>query len=279
VIGLAPSTYYARPKLAREDRERQDADLRDQVERVQIEHSTQAGYRFVLRYLKRQGIDVGERKLRRVMKKYDLHARIKRAFVATTDSRHAHRVYPNHLPGRTVMGLDEVWTADLTYVRIGNGFVYVAIVMDLYSRKVIGWHVSKRIDGELALAALRMAIERRKPKAGCIHHSDRGVQYLCGEYVQLLEKYGFWISNSRKGNPYDNAWTERFMRTLKQEEVYLANYETYLDVIENLPAFIEDVYNERRIHSGIDYLTPNELEERVRKDPSNPENRRFDLLL
>ncbi len=279
MIGLAPSTYYARPKLAREDRERQDADLRDQVERVQIEHSTQAGYRFVLRYLKRQGIDVGERKLRRVMKKYDLHARIKRAFVATTDSRHAHRVYPNHLPGRTVMGLDEVWTADLTYVRIGNGFVYVAIVMDLYSRKVIGWHVSKRIDGELALAALRMAIERRKPKAGCIHHSDRGVQYLCGEYVQLLEKYGFWISNSRKGNPYDNAWTERFMRTLKQEEVYLANYETYLDVIENLPAFIEDVYNERRIHSGIDYLTPNELEERVRKDPSNPENRRFDLLL
>jgi putative transposase len=104
-------------------------------------------------------------------------------------------------------------------------------------------------------------------------------QYLCGEYVTLLEQHGFWISNSRKGNPYDNAWTERFMRTLKQEEVYLANYETYLDVIENLPAFIEDVYNERRIHSSIDYLTPNELEERVRKDPTNPDNRRFDLPL
>lgn len=277
--GLAASTFYRRPKVARADRERADAELRDQVERVQLEHSTQAGYRFVLRYLKRQGIDVGERKLRRVMKKYDLHARIKRAFVATTDSRHAHRVYPNHLPGRTVMGPDEVWTADLTYIRIGNGFVYLAIVMDLYSRKVIGWHVSRRIDGELALAALRMAIQRRKPKPGCIHHSDRGVQYLCGEYVTLLEQHCFWISNSRKGNPYDNAWTERFMRTLKQEEVYLANYETYLDVIENLPAFIEDVYNERRIHSGIDYLTPNELEERVRKDPSNPDNRRFDLLL
>jgi putative transposase len=279
VIELAPSTYYAKPKVERSDRERADAELRDRIERVQLENSTQAGYRFVLRYLKRQGVDVGERKLRRVMKKYDLHARIKRAFVVTTDSKHSHRVYPNHLPGRTVMSPDEVWTADLTYIRIGNGFVYLAIVLDLYSRKVIGWHVSKRIDGELAIAALRMAIGRRAPKPGCIHHSDRGVQYLSGEYVALLEQHGFWISNSRKGNPYDNAWTERFMRTLKQEEVYLANYETYLDVIENLPAFIEDVYNERRIHSSIDYLTPNELEERVRKDPSNPDNRRFDLLL
>lgn len=279
MIELPASTYYARPKIGREERERADAELRDRVERVQMEYSTQAGYRFVLRYLKRQGVSVGERKLRRVMKKYDLHARIKRAFVVTTNSQHGHRVYPNHLPGRTVMAPNEAWTADLTYIRIGNGFVYLAIVLDLYSRKVIGWHVSKRIDGELAIAALRMAIERRKPRPGCVHHADRGVQYLCKEYVALLEQHGFWISNSRKGNPYDNAWTERFMRTLKQEEVYLANYETYLDVIENLPAFIEDVYNERRIHSSIDYLTPNELEERVRKDPSNPDNRRFDLLL
>jgi putative transposase len=177
------------------------------------------------------------------------------------------------------MGLDEVWTADLTYIRIGNGFVYLAVILDLYSRRVIGWSISKRIDGELALAALRMAISQRKPKPGCIHHSDRGVQYLCAEYVALLEKHGFWISNSGKGNPYDNAWTERFMRTLKQEEVYLANYETYLDVIENLPRFIEEVYNEKRIHSGINYLTPVEFEEMIRKNPSDPNNRRFDLPL
>jgi transposase InsO family protein len=278
VIGLSSSTYYAKPKIPREQRERQDADLRDQIERVQAE-LTPTGYRSVLRYLRRQGNTAGERKIRRIMKKYALHAKLKRAFVATTDSEHSHRVYPNLLPGRTVMGLDEVWTADLTYIRIGNGFVYLAVVLDLYSRRVIGWSISKRIDGELALAALRMAITQRQPKSGCIHHSDRGVQYLCGEYVARLEQHGFWISNSAKGNPYDNAWTERFMRTLKQEEVYLANYETYLDVIENLPTFIEDVYNERRIHSGIDYLTPNELEERVRKNPSNPDNRRFDLLL
>lgn len=278
MIGLSASTFYYDPKVSREERERQDADLRDRVELVQTEHP-KSGYRTMIHYLDRSGVRVGERKLRRIMKKYDLHARIKRAFVRTTDSNHPHRVYPNLLPGRTVMGLDEVWTADLTYIRIGNGFVYLAIILDLYSRRVIGWHVSKRIDGALAVAALRMATERRKPKPGCVHHSDRGVQYLCDDYVALLVAHGFWISNSAKGNPYDNSWTERFMRTLKQEEVYLANHETYLDVIENLPRFIEEVYNEKRVHSGIDYLTPSELEERVRKDPSNPDNRRFDLPL
>jgi transposase InsO family protein len=278
VIGLSSSTYYAKPKVPREEREKEDAELRDQIERVQAELSP-TGYRSVLRYLRRQGNTAGERKIRRIMKKYDLQAKLKRAFVATTDSKHSHRIYPNLLPQRTVRGLDEVWTADMTYIRIGNGFVYLAVVLDLYSRRVIGWGVSKRIDGELALSALRMAIARRKPEPGVIHHSDRGVQYLCTEYVELLKAHGFWISNSEKGNPYDNAWTERFMRTLKQEEVYLANYETYLDVIENLPQFMEDVYNERRIHSALDYLTPCEFEERIRKDPSNPDNRRYDLLL
>lgn len=215
-MALSPSTFYYEPKVKREDREKQDVDLRDRVELVQTTHP-KSGYRTMIHYLRRSGVRVGERKLRRIMKKYDLHARIKRAFVATTDSNHSHRVYPNLLPNRTVMGLDQVWTADLTYIRIGNGFVYLAIILDLYSRRVIGWHVSKRIDGELAVAALQMAIARRKPKPGCIHHSDRGVQYLCGDYVQLLKQHGFWISNSAKGNPYDNAWTERFMRTLKQE--------------------------------------------------------------
>lgn len=278
MIGLSASTFYYQPKVSREERERQDADLRDHVERVQMEHP-RSGYRTVREYLRRAGIVVGERKIRRIMKKYDLHARVKRAFVRTTDSNHSHRVYPNLLPGRTVMGLNEVWTADLTYIRIANGFVYLAIILDLYSRRVIGWNLSKQIDGELALGALRMAIEQRKPAPGCIHHSDRGVQYLCEKYIALLKAHGFWISNSAKGNPYDNAWTESFMKTLKQDEVYLANYETYLDVIENLPRFIEEVYNEKRVHSGIEYLTPSELEERVRKDPSDPDNRRFDLLL
>ena len=278
MIGLSASSFHYDPKVSREERERQDADLRGKIESVQTQHP-RSGYRTMQHYLARQGVRVGERKLRRVMRKYDLKARIKRAFVATTDSRHSHRVYPNLLPGRLVMGLNEVWTADLTYIRIVNGFVYLAVILDLYSRRVIGWAISKHIDGELAVSALRMAILQRKPTPGCIHHSDRGVQYLCRQYVEMLKEHGFHISNSSKANPYDNAWTESFMKTLKQDEVYLANYETYLDVIENLPRFIEEVYNERRVHSAIGYLTPSELEERVRQDPSSPDNRRFDLLL
>ena len=203
MIGLSSSTFYYRVKVTRAERERQDTDLRDRVERVQMQHP-RSGYRTMIHYLERGGVRVGERKLKRIMKKYDLHARIKRAFVRTTDSNHSHRVYPNLLTGRTVMGLDEVWTADLTYIRIGNGFVYLAIVLDLYSRRVIGWHVSWRIDGDLAVSALRMAITQRKPKAGCVHHCDRGVQYLCKEYIELLKVNGFWISNSAKGNPYDS---------------------------------------------------------------------------
>jgi len=278
VIGLSLSTFHSRPKISRELREKFDTELRDQIEQVQMQHP-RSGYRTMREYLKRTQIVVGERKLRRVMRKYDLQARLKRAFVRTTDSNHSHKVFPNLLPQRTVMGLNEVWTADLTYIRIGNGFVYLAIILDLYSRKVIGWNISKRIDSELALGALQMAIQHRNPKPGCIHHSDRGVQYLCEKYIAMLETNVFWISNSAKGNPYDNAWTESFMKTLKQEEVYLSNYETYIDVIENLPRFIEQVYNEKRIHSGIGYLTPNELEEQVRKDPLNTNNRRFDLSL
>lgn len=276
MIALAPSTYYHCPKVSREQRERADAELRDAIERVQSEFP-RAGYRTVQVYLRRGGIRVGERRLRRVMKRFSLHAQIKRAFVHTTDSKHSHRVYPNLLPGERLSGINQAWGADLTYIRIANGFVYLAVILDLYSRKVIGWAVSRRIDAELALCALRQAIQIRQPPPGCIHHSDRGVQYLCKDYVVLLNKHGLAISHSAKGNPYHNAFVESFMKTLKQEEVYLANYETYLDVLVSLPAFIEQVYNEKRVHSGIGYLTPSELEEGIKIDPSLA--RRFELQL
>ena len=267
MIGLSPSTYYYQPKRSRASRERADAALRDQIEAVQADFP-RAGYRTVRVYLRRRGRFVGERRIRRVMKRFSLHAEIKRAFVHTTDSNHSHRVYPNLLPGRLLTGINQAWGADLTYIRIVNGFVYLAVILDLFSRRVIGWAISKHIDAELALSALRQAIATRQPPRGCVHHSDRGVQYLCNAYVALLNEHGFLISNSAKGNPYHNAFVESFMKTLKQEEVYLANYETYLDVIENLPTFIEEVYNEKRVHSGIDYLTPSELEDRIKIDPS-----------
>ena len=181
------------------------------------------------------------------------------------------------MPGRRFEDINQAWAADLSYIRISNGFVYLAVVLDLFSRKVIGWAISRHIDAELALAALRHAIAARRPPRGCIHHSDRGVQYLSKDYVALLNEHGFVISNSAKGNPYHNAFVESFMKTLKQEEVYLANYETYLDVLENLPTFIEQVYNEKRVHSGIGYLTPSELEAGIKMDPSLAS--RFELQL
>ena len=267
MIGLSPSTYYYQPKRSRASREREDASLRDAIESIQVDFP-RAGYRTVQVYLRRRGRFVGERRIRRIMKRFSLHAEIKCAFVHTTDSNHSYRVYPNLLPGRVLTGIDQAWGADLTYIRIVNSFVYLAVILDLFSRRVIGWAISKHIDAELAVAALRQAIQTRQPPPGCVHHSDRGVQYLCNDYVALLTEHKFLISNSAKGNPYHNAFVESFMKTLKQEEVYLANYETYLDVLENLPTFIEEVYNEKRVHSGIDYLTPSELEERIKIDPT-----------
>ena len=267
MIGLSSSTYYYDPQRSRASREHKDAELRDAIESVQADFP-KAGYRTVRRYLRRRGRRVGERRIRRIMRQFSLHAEIRRAFVHTTDSSHSHRVYPNLLPGRVLTNVNQAWAADLTYIRIVNSFVYLAVILDLFSRKVIGWAISKHIDAELALAALRQAIQQRQPPPGCVHHSDRGVQYLCQAYVALLNAHGLAISNSAKGNPYHNAFAESFMKTLKQEEVYLANYETYLDVLENLPTFIEEVYNEKRVHSGIDYLTPSELEEQIKIDPT-----------
>ena len=267
MIGLSPSTYYHQPRRRRASREREDAELRDAIEAIQVDFP-KAGYRTVGQYLKRCGRFVGERKIRRIMRQFSLHAEIKRAFVHTTDSNHSHRVYPNLLPGKRLTDINQAWGADLTYIRIANGFVYLAVILDLFSRRVIGWAISKHIDAELALAALKQAIQSRQPPPGCIHHSDRGVQYLCHDYVAALNEHKFAISNSAKGNPYHNAFVESFMKTLKQEEVYLASYETYLDVLENLPSFIEEVYNEKRVHSGIDYLTPSELGERIKIDPT-----------
>lgn len=276
MIGISASTYYYRPKRPRWGREIEDAEIRDWIEAIQVKHSC-AGYRTVQEYLRRQGRWIGERRIRRVMKQFCLQAEIRRAFVRTTDSNHPHRVYPNLLDGRTFNGINQAWGADFTYIRIANGFVYLAVILDLFSRKVVGWAISRHIDAELALNALRQAIKTRQPPPGCVHHSDRGVQYLSHAYVDLLKENGFQISNSANGNPYHNAMVERFMKTLKQEEVYLANYETYLDVIENLPNFIEEVYNEKRVHSALDYLTPSELENAIAVDPSIAS--RFELHL
>jgi len=263
MIGLSPSSYYYTPKVARVERDQRDAELRDRIEHIQGEFP-RAGYRIVRAHLLRCGIRVNGKKIRRVMLQYGLQAQIKRKFITTTDSRHGHPVYPNRVEGLTVTGINQVWVADITYIRIRTGFVFLAVILDVFSRRVIGWAISKSLDRSVTLTALRMAIQHRNLPPGVIHHSDRGGQYACEDYVGMLTEKGFQISMSAKGNPYDNAYAESFIKTLKNEEVHLWEYENFLDVVERIPFFIEEVYNRKRLHSRIGYLPPEEFEEMLK---------------
>lgn len=259
-MNLASSSYYYRPQTDGEDKERQDTFLREQIERLQGEFPGY-GYRRLGQQLRREGLVVNNKRIRRVQRKYELFALRWQSFkIATTDSDHGHRIYPNLLRGKTLSAVNQAWVADITYIRIVKGFVFLAAILDLYSRKAIGWALSKRIDAELCSEALKAALQTRNPPPGCIHHSDRGVQYACREYIALLQAAQMQISMSRTANPYDNAHMESFFKTLKYEEVHLANYETCQDVIGRIPHFIEEVYNRKRLHSALGYVPPEEFE-------------------
>lgn len=195
------------------------------------------------------------------MKKFGLKALIWRGWkIKTTDPVHNFGYAKNLLPGMRLSGMNQVWITDITYIRILSGFVYLAAILDLFSRRVVGWAISTKIDVELCLEALNIAIEKRKPNPGLIHHSDRGVQYACDTYKSRLLECGIVPSMSAKGYCYDNAFAESFFKTLKAEEVYLTEYETLEDVLKSIPRFIETVYNEKRIHSSLGYFSPEEFE-------------------
>jgi transposase InsO family protein len=277
MMDLNPSTYYYHPKVSREERAKKDADLRDKIEFLQTQYSA-FGYRPLhFNFQRHFGIKVNGKKIRRIMRENGLFKQIKRRFVVTTDSNHAFPICPNLIRGREVTGLNQVWVADITYIRILTGFVFLAVILDVYSRRVIGWALAKTIDRKLSLAALRMAIAMRGAAVGLIHHSDRGGQYACEDYVDLLNAHSIKISMSAPGNPYENAFAESFMKTLKQEEVNLWEYTSFSDVVESVPRFIEAVYNRKRLHSGINYLPPAEFETIL--DDNNKQSGRYTLKI
>lgn len=220
------------------------------------------GYRRIHKWLERkEGITINEKRILRIMQKHGLKALIWRGWkIKTTDSDHNFGYARNLLPGMKITRINQVWVADITYIRIQSGFVYLAVILDLFSRRVVGWAISTRIDTELCLKALDDAIEKRKPESGLIHHSDRGSQYACEAYKARLKEKGIVPSMSAQGYCYDNAFAETFFKTLKAEEVYLTEYETIEDVLKSVPRFIETVYNEKRIHSSLGYYSPEEFE-------------------
>ncbi len=256
-MNLPRSSYYYRPKSPEHSPEEQA--LTDRIEGI-AEEFPRYGYRKVTAQLRRESLLVNHKKIQRIMRERGLGVKKHRRFVRTTDSNHPYPIYPNLIKHHVVTGINQVWVADLTYIRITMAFVYLAVIFDLYSRKAIGYHLSDEIDTDLSLTALQMALQRRCPSPGVIHHSDRGVQYAAHEYIDVLQAHQFRISMSRKGNPYDNAAAESFMKTLKTEEVYLWEYRTMEDAQRRLPYFIEDVYNQKRLHASLGYRPPAEYE-------------------
>jgi putative transposase len=237
-----------------------DVALRDVIEQIVLEFAGY-GYRRVTATLKRMGWQVNHKRALRVMREESLLCQLKRRFVPTTDSHHRYQVYPNLLATMELTAPNQAWVGDITYIRLPSCFVYLAALLDAYSRRCVGWKLSRLIDTNLALGALDMALATRSIQPGLVHHSDRGVQYASTAYVERLLSVQAQISMSALGNPYDNAKAESFFKTLKREEVYLNQYQTFAEAEANIAQFIEDVYNTKRLHSSLGYVPPVEFEE------------------
>jgi len=248
----------------RKEPKQEELALRDAIQRLAL-RDRHCGYRRIREFLKRDGWVVNHKRVLRLMRADNLLSIRRRRFVVTTDSEHSWRIYPNLARSMVVTDINQLWVGDITYVRLQQEFVYLAVLLDVYSRRVISWSLSRQLDSKFAQEALEMAVKQRRPAAGLVHHSDRGVQYACGDYVKRLEAHGITISMSRPGNPYDNAWAESFMKTLKVEEVDGRRYRNFDHASSCIGKFIEEIYNQQRLHSALEYRSPIEFETALRK--------------
>lgn len=237
-----------------------DMDVRDEIHRIAVEYPSYGRPR-ITEELQRRGWPVNHKRVNRILREDNLLCLRRRKFVVlTTNSNHDRPVYPNRARRMMPTGIDQLWVADITYIRLETEFVYLAVILDAYSRRVIGWALDRSLENELTLAALQMALRRRVPAPGLVHHSDRGVQYASQDYTALLKSHQITISMSRKGNPYDNAACESFMKTLKYEEVHRQEYRDLAEARASIRHFLERVYNQKRLHSALGYRPPAEFE-------------------
>lgn len=245
-----------------------DMDLRDAIQKVALEMPSY-GRRRITAELRRRGWTVNPKKVHRLMREDNLLCVRRRKFAVTTDSNHGRRIYPNLARDMVLTGLDQLWIADITYIRLRDEFVFLAVILDAYSRRVVGWELDRTMEDSLTLAALRKALARRKVGPGLVHHSDRGSQYASGDYTALLKDNGIQISMSRKANPWDNAACESFMKTLKYEEVHRNEYRDLEKARSCIAEFLEKVYNKKRLHSALGYLPPAEFEAQHKKEAAS----------
>ena len=242
-----------------------DMDLRDAIQRIALEWPSYGRPRITAE-LRRRGWRVNPKRVYRLMRQDNLLCLRKRKFVVTTDSKHGRKIYPNLARNMILTAPDQLWRADITFIRLRHEFVFLAVILDAYSRRVIGWQLDRTLEDSLTLSALRLALSRRTVRPGLVHHSDRGTQYASGNYTNLLKDRGITISMSRKGNPWDNGSCESFMKTLKYEEVYRNEYRDLSEARTYIRDFLEKVYNRKRLHSALGYLPPVEFEAKHNKD-------------
>jgi putative transposase len=261
----------------------EEMEVRSAIQQIAMEHRRRYGYRRISAELRRRGMLVNHKRVVRIMREDNLLAVQPRQFVVTTDSNHELEIYLNLARRMKLTGIDQLWVADITYIRLRAEFVYLAVILDGFSRKVVGWALERGITSRLAIAALQRAVVERQPRPGLVHHSDRGVQYASGEYVAVLTQHQMIPSMSRPANPYDNASCESFMKTLKREEIYASRYENLEHLRANLEVFIEQYYNKQRLHSALGYRSPEEFEQQAecQNEVTNSEGARivyFDCL-